>query len=72
MSCGRWTPRPPEIALGKLTINVLNAYGGFMSMVTSISGFRGRRVLSQRGRAAYIGLIMAAGTGGAAQFQQGG
>ena len=31
------------IALGKLTINVLNTYGGFMSMVTSVSGFRGQR-----------------------------
>jgi NCS1 family nucleobase:cation symporter-1 len=50
------------IALGKLTVNVLNTYGGFMSMVTSVSGFRGRRVLSPRGRAAYIALIMVAGT----------
>ncbi len=50
------------IALGKLTVNVLNTYGGFMSMVTSISGFRGQRVLSQRGRALYIALIMVAGT----------
>ncbi|PBC63222.1 cytosine permease [Streptomyces sp. Tue6028] len=50
------------IALGKLTINVLNTYGGFMSMVTSVSGFRGQRVLSRAGRAAYIGLIMVAGT----------
>ncbi|MFD5199633.1 purine-cytosine permease family protein [Streptomyces sp. NPDC058375] len=50
------------IALGKLTINVLNTYGGFMSMVTSISGFRGQRTLSPRGRAVYIGLIMVAGT----------
>ncbi|MFD4632096.1 purine-cytosine permease family protein [Streptomyces sp. NPDC058284] len=50
------------IALGKLTINVLNTYGGFMSMVTSISGFRGRRVLGPRGRAAYIAVIMVAGT----------
>ncbi|MFE5024682.1 purine-cytosine permease family protein [Streptomyces sp. NPDC056656] len=50
------------IALGKLTINVLNTYGGFMSMVTSVSGFRGQKVLSQRGRAAYIALIMVAGT----------
>ncbi|MFF7009262.1 purine-cytosine permease family protein [Streptomyces fimicarius] len=50
------------IALGKLTINVLNTYGGFMSMVTSISGFRGLRTLSPRGRAVYIGLIMVAGT----------
>ncbi|MET8473358.1 cytosine permease [Streptomyces sp. NPDC006422] len=50
------------IALGKLTVNVLNTYGGFMSMVTGISGFRGQRVLSQRGRAVYIGIIMVAGT----------
>ncbi|GAA3150561.1 cytosine permease [Streptomyces rectiviolaceus] len=50
------------IALGKLTINVLNTYGGFMSMVTSISGFRGQKTLSPRGRAAYISLIMVAGT----------
>uniref|UniRef100_A0AAU1M2F1 Cytosine permease n=1 Tax=Streptomyces sp. NBC_00148 TaxID=2903626 RepID=A0AAU1M2F1_9ACTN len=51
-----------SIALGKLTINVLNTYGGFMSMVTGISGFRGQKTLSQRGRAAYIALIMVAGT----------
>ncbi|MFG2882493.1 purine-cytosine permease family protein [Streptomyces sp. NPDC048297] len=50
------------IALGKLTVNVLNTYGGFMSLVTSVSGFKGQRVLSQRGRAAYIALIMVAGT----------
>ncbi|WP_030900424.1 cytosine permease [Streptomyces sp. NRRL F-5126] len=50
------------IALGKLTINVLNTYGGFMSIVTSVSGFRGQRVLSQRGRGAYIACIMVAGT----------
>lgn len=50
------------IALGKLTVNVLNTYGGFMSMVTSVSGFRGQRVLSRRGRAVYIALIMVAGT----------
>ncbi|MFD4901012.1 purine-cytosine permease family protein [Streptomyces sp. NPDC058411] len=51
-----------SMALGKLTINVLNTYGGFMSMVTGISGFRGQKTLSQRGRAAYIALIMVAGT----------
>lgn len=50
------------IALGKLTINVLNTYGGFMSMVTSVSGFRGQKVLSQRGRGFYIAGIMVAGT----------
>ncbi|MFJ6633797.1 purine-cytosine permease family protein [Streptomyces sp. NPDC091376] len=50
------------IALGKLTVNVLNTYGGFMSMVTSVSGFRGQRTLSPRGRALYIAAIMIAGT----------
>ncbi|MFE1971816.1 purine-cytosine permease family protein [Streptomyces hygroscopicus] len=50
------------IALGKLTVNVLNTYGGFMSLVTSVSGFRGQRVLSRRGRTAYILGIMVAGT----------
>ncbi|MGD3109247.1 purine-cytosine permease family protein [Streptomyces sp. YGL11-2] len=50
------------IALGKLTINILNTYGGFMSLVTSVSGFRGRRTLSPRGRCAYIAGIMVAGT----------
>ncbi|WP_053661495.1 purine-cytosine permease family protein [Streptomyces sp. MMG1121] len=50
------------IALGKLTINVLNTYGGFMSMVTSVSGFREQRRLSRAGRAAYIALIMVLGT----------
>ncbi|MFI9604642.1 purine-cytosine permease family protein [Streptomyces sp. NPDC052043] len=50
------------IALGKLTVNVLNTYGGFMSVVTGISGFREQRALSTRGRAAYIAGIMIAGT----------
>ncbi|MEU5474255.1 purine-cytosine permease family protein [Streptomyces lydicus] len=50
------------IALGKLTINILNTYGGFMSLVTSVSGFRGQRTLSPRGRSAYIAGIMLAGT----------
>lgn len=50
------------IALGKLTINVLNTYGGFISMVTSVSGFRGQATLSPRARTAYIAAIMAAGT----------
>ncbi|MET9495072.1 cytosine permease [Streptomyces sp. NPDC006552] len=50
------------IALGKLTVNVLNTYGGFMAMVTGVSGFRGQRVLSQRGRSLYIAVISVAGT----------
>ncbi|TSB17879.1 cytosine permease [Streptomyces sp. NBC_01525] len=50
------------IALGKLTINILNTYGGFMSLVTGVSGFRTQRTLSPRARAAYISGIMVAGT----------
>ncbi|WP_030021636.1 purine-cytosine permease family protein [Streptomyces monomycini] len=59
------------IALGKLTINVLNTYGGFMSLVTSVSGFRkpgapgagGKgSTVTPRGRAVYITGIMLAGT----------
>ncbi|MFI0217763.1 purine-cytosine permease family protein [Streptomyces lydicus] len=59
------------IALGKLTINILNTYGGFMSLVTSVTAFcglgappaeGGGRTLSPRGRSAYIAGIMLAGT----------
>ncbi|GAA0470552.1 cytosine permease [Streptomyces olivaceiscleroticus] len=50
------------IALGKLTVNVLNTYGGFMSMVTSVSGFRGQRTLSPRGRSLYFAGIMVVGS----------
>ncbi|MEV0848413.1 cytosine permease [Streptomyces sp. NPDC049954] len=50
------------IALGKLTINVLNTYGGFMSLLTGVSGFRAQRGLSRRGRAGYVLGIMLAGT----------
>ncbi|MEV7506232.1 cytosine permease [Streptomyces sp. NPDC093018] len=50
------------IALGKLTVNVLNTYGGFMSLVTGIGGFREQRTISPRVRAVYIAAIMVAGT----------
>ncbi|MDJ1136800.1 purine-cytosine permease family protein [Streptomyces iconiensis] len=50
------------IALGKLTINVLNTYGGFMAVVTGVSGFRGQRTLGSRGRSLYVGGIMVLGT----------
>lgn len=50
------------IALGKLTVNVLNTYGGFMSIVTTITGFRGNRTLTRGARVAYIAVIMVAGT----------
>jgi NCS1 family nucleobase:cation symporter-1 len=50
------------IALGKLTINVLNTYGGFMSMVTIVSGFRGQYRISRTARTVYILAIIAVGT----------
>ena len=50
------------IALGKLTINVLNAYGGMMSLVTTITGFLGQREISQRARVAFVSLIMVVAT----------
>ncbi|AEW94446.1 MULTISPECIES: purine-cytosine permease family protein [Streptomycetaceae] len=50
------------IALGKLTINVLNTYGGFMSLATGVSALRRRRELSAGTRVAYIAGVMVAGT----------
>ncbi|WP_269855769.1 purine-cytosine permease family protein [Streptomyces sp. RPT161] len=50
------------IALGKLTVNVLNTYGGFMSLATGVSGFRGDRTVSPRARTGYVALVMVAGT----------
>ncbi|MGW5151975.1 purine-cytosine permease family protein [Rhodococcus koreensis] len=50
------------IAFGKLTVNVLNCYGGFMCLVTAVSGFRGYREISPRTRMATILAIMAAAT----------
>lgn len=50
------------IAFGKLTINVLNAYGGFMSLVTTITGFLGGREISKRARISAVTLIMALAT----------
>ncbi|QDQ95337.1 cytosine permease [Rhodococcus sp. WB9] len=50
------------IALGKLTVNVLNAYGGFMSLVTTVTGFLGHREISQRARVGCVTLIMLCAT----------
>ncbi|WP_226338242.1 purine-cytosine permease family protein [Arthrobacter sp. UM1] len=58
------------IALGKLCVNVLNAYGGFMSTITTITGFRGHREISNGARLFWIALIMAAATGIALVGQQ--
>lgn len=43
-----------SIALGKLTVTTLNAYGSFMSMATVVSAFSGRRAISTRHRFIYI------------------
>ncbi|MFE5714768.1 purine-cytosine permease family protein [Streptomyces sp. NPDC056501] len=42
------------IVVGKLTVNCLNAYGGFMSILTTVTAFDGRSRISSAARAAYI------------------
>ncbi|MBD8556199.1 cytosine permease [Rhizobium sp. CFBP 8762] len=42
------------IVAGKLTVNCLNAYGGFMTMLTTVSSFSNQRTISQAARMAYI------------------
>lgn len=42
------------IVVGKLTINTLNAYGGFMSIATTITAFTGRDRMSPVMRAVYV------------------
>ncbi|MGV9638909.1 purine-cytosine permease family protein [Nocardia rhamnosiphila] len=42
------------IVVGKLTINVLNAYGGFMSILTTVTAFNGRSQISTTARTLYI------------------
>ncbi|MFE5332164.1 purine-cytosine permease family protein [Embleya sp. NPDC056575] len=42
------------ILVGKLTVNCLNAYGGFMSILTTVTAFDGRSRISPVVRAAYI------------------
>lgn len=47
------------IVTGKLTVNCLNAYGGFMSALTVVSAFRRGQAISGLARAAYIlGFIL--------------
>ena len=47
------------IVCGKLAVNVLNAYGGFMSVLTTVTAFKGRTQISQVSRALYIiGFIL--------------
>ncbi|HZZ09527.1 MAG TPA: cytosine permease [Paraburkholderia sp.] len=51
------------IALGKLTITTLNAYGSVMSVATIMTGFGGQRSISNRTRIAFILLMVGASTG---------
>ncbi|HLT61101.1 MAG TPA: cytosine permease [Microlunatus sp.] len=42
------------IVSGKLTVNSLNAYGGFMCALTTVAGFTGTMAISRRARGLYI------------------
>jgi NCS1 family nucleobase:cation symporter-1 len=42
------------IVVGKLTVNTLNAYGGFMCVLTTVTAFNGRSRISPPARALYI------------------
>ncbi|QBJ96135.1 cytosine permease [Rhodococcus sp. ABRD24] len=42
------------IVVGKLTVNVLNAYGGFMSILTTVTAFNGQSRISTTARTLYI------------------
>ena len=42
------------IVSGKLTVNCLNAYGGFMTILTTVSGFNNKTKISPTARIAYI------------------
>jgi len=46
------------IVVGKLAVNCLNAYGGFMTILTTISGFTGRDRISRSTRALLIGAFV--------------
>lgn len=46
------------IVVGKLAVNCLNAYGGFMTMLTTVSGFRRSTHISQVTRVLYIGAFI--------------
>ncbi|WP_371649170.1 cytosine permease [Streptomyces sp. NBC_00224] len=47
------------IVVGKLTVNCLNAYGGFMSILTTVTAFDRRSHISAAVRAAYIVTFIA-------------
>jgi len=50
------------IALGKLTITTLNAYGSVMSVAAILTGFSGRRAISRRARLCCILLMVGLST----------
>lgn len=43
------------IVTGKLSVNCLNAYGGFMSILTTVTAFNNEKQISQLARSLYIG-----------------
>ncbi|MFE4415241.1 purine-cytosine permease family protein [Streptomyces sp. NPDC056821] len=47
------------IVVGKLTVNTLNAYGGFMSILTTVSAITSERRISSRMRTLYITSFLA-------------
>jgi len=51
------------IALGKLTITTLNAYGSVMSVAAIVTGFGGQREISSRTRLVFVLLSVAASSG---------
>ncbi|HXZ08678.1 MAG TPA: cytosine permease [Paraburkholderia sp.] len=51
------------IALGKLTITTLNAYGSVMSVATIMTGFGGQRVISAATRLVFIFVMVGLSTG---------
>jgi NCS1 family nucleobase:cation symporter-1 len=47
------------IVVGKLTVNCLNAYGGFMCLLTTVTAFTGAARVSRAGRMAFIAGFLA-------------
>ncbi|MFE5873502.1 purine-cytosine permease family protein [Streptomyces roseifaciens] len=50
------------VLVGKLTVNCLNAYGGFMSILTTVTAFDGRSGITPAARALYVTAFTAAAT----------
>ncbi|MCI2416645.1 cytosine permease [Saccharopolyspora sp. K220] len=49
------------VALGKFTVNVLNIYGGYMTVATTLTAFTRKVMLAPSTRIVYIGLFGAVG-----------